>query len=60
MPILPAEHLKIVKTFYIDRLGSRVIFEASDGGHSGLLGIARGTIEITLDSPMKVTAEMLA
>jgi catechol 2,3-dioxygenase-like lactoylglutathione lyase family enzyme len=46
IPILPAEDLKIAKTFYVDRLGFRAIFEASDDGHSGLLGIARGTIEI--------------
>jgi uncharacterized glyoxalase superfamily protein PhnB len=30
-----------------------VTFEASEDGRSGLLGIERGTIQITLDSPMK-------
>jgi uncharacterized glyoxalase superfamily protein PhnB len=28
------------------------VFEASDDGKTGLLGLARGTIQITLDSPM--------
>jgi uncharacterized glyoxalase superfamily protein PhnB len=51
-PILPTEDLCVAKMFYVDRLGFRVTFEASEDGHSGLLGIARGTIEMTLDSPM--------
>ena len=53
IPILPAEDLATAKAFYVDRLGFRVKFMASEDGHSGLLGIERGTIEITLDSPMK-------
>jgi catechol 2,3-dioxygenase-like lactoylglutathione lyase family enzyme len=52
IPILPTEDLAAAKTFYVERLGFRVVFEASEDGHSGLLGIQRGTIEITLDSPM--------
>lgn len=51
-PILPADDLAIAKAFYVDWLGFEVIFEASKDGHSGLLGIRRGTIELTLDSPM--------
>ena len=39
--------------FYVDQLGFSVMFEVSEDGHSGLLGIALGTIEITLDSPME-------
>ncbi len=53
IPILPTEDLAAAKAFYVDRLGFRVTFEVSEGGHSGLLGVARGTIEITLDSPME-------
>ena len=30
----------------------RVLFEASEDGRSGLLGLERGTIRLTLDSPM--------
>jgi catechol 2,3-dioxygenase-like lactoylglutathione lyase family enzyme len=52
-PILPAEDLATAKAFYVDRLGFRVTFEASGDGRSGLLGIERGTIEMTLDSPMR-------
>ena len=40
------------QTFYVDGQGFQVAFQASDDGHSGLLGVARGTIELTLDSPM--------
>ena len=53
VPILPTEDLAAAKAFYVDRLGFHVTFEVSKDGHSGLLGVARGTIEITLDSPMK-------
>lgn len=53
IPILPADDLAAAKAFYVDGLGFRVIFEVSEDGRSGLLGIERGTIQMTLDSPMK-------
>jgi catechol 2,3-dioxygenase-like lactoylglutathione lyase family enzyme len=53
IPILPVEDLAVAKTFYVDGLGFRVTFEASEDGHSGLLGLERGTIQLTLDSPME-------
>jgi len=52
IPILPAEDLAVAKTFYVDGLGFRVTFEASKDGFSGLLGLERGTISLTLDCPM--------
>ncbi len=52
VPILPTEDLAVAKAFYVDGLGFQVTFEASRDGHSGLLGLERGTIELTLDSPM--------
>jgi catechol 2,3-dioxygenase-like lactoylglutathione lyase family enzyme len=52
IPILPTEDLAVAKAFYVDRLGFRVLFEVSEDGHAGLLGVARGEIELTLDSPM--------
>jgi catechol 2,3-dioxygenase-like lactoylglutathione lyase family enzyme len=52
VPILPADDLGEAKAFYVDGLGFRVTFEASDDGHTGLLGLARGTIQLTIDSPM--------
>ncbi len=52
IPILPADDLTVAKTFYVDGLGFRVAFEASADGRTGLLGLERGTIRLTLDSPM--------
>lgn len=52
IPILPVEDLATAKAFYVNKLGFRVNFEASQDGRSGLLGIERGTIQITLDCPM--------
>ena len=52
IPILPADDLAVARAFYVDGLGFRVLFEASEDGRSGLLGLERGTIRLTLDSPM--------
>ncbi len=52
VPILPADDLAQAKAFYVSRLGFQVTFEASEDGRSGLLGLKRGTIQITIDSPM--------
>lgn len=52
IPILPGDDLKAAKEFYVDRLGFDVRFEATEDGTQGLLGIARGTIWLTIDCPM--------
>ena len=52
IPILPADDISIAKDFYATKLGFRVLYEVSDDGKSGILGLARGSIQITLDSPM--------
>ena len=52
VPILPAEDLRVAKDFYVDRLGFKVRFEATEDGKSGLLGVERGGICLTLDCPM--------
>ena len=52
IPILPADDLAAAKAFYVSGLGFRVTFEASEDGHRGLLGLERGTIQLTLDCPM--------
>ena len=52
IPILPVHDLEAAKAFYVDGLGFRVTFEVSEDGHTGLLGVKRGTIELTLDCPM--------
>jgi uncharacterized glyoxalase superfamily protein PhnB len=52
VPILPVDDLGAAKEFYVQRLGFQVLYEASDDGRTGILGLARGTIRITLDCPM--------
>ena len=49
----PSQDLAAAKAFYVDLLGFRVTFEASEDGRTGLLGLERGTIQLTLDSPME-------
>jgi hypothetical protein len=53
IPILPSHDLAAAKVFYVDGLGFRVTFEASADGRTGLVGLQRGTIELTLDCPME-------
>ena len=53
IPILPADDLRVAREFYDSRLGFRVLFEASEDGKEGLLGLARGTIQLTIDCPMQ-------
>jgi catechol 2,3-dioxygenase-like lactoylglutathione lyase family enzyme len=52
VPILPVDDLALAKSFYVERLGFTLAWEASEDGRTGLLGLRRGTIEITLDCPM--------
>lgn len=52
IPIIPADDLRVAKLFYVDRLRFSVRFEASQDGRTGLLGVERGDICITLDCPM--------
>jgi uncharacterized glyoxalase superfamily protein PhnB len=42
----------VARAFYVDRLGFTVRFEASEDGTTGLLGLERGSIALTVDSPM--------
>jgi catechol 2,3-dioxygenase-like lactoylglutathione lyase family enzyme len=53
VPILPANDLSAAKAFYT-ALGFRVTFEGEirDGGKSGIIGVERGTIALTIDAPM--------
>lgn len=52
IPVLPADDLRVAREFYVNRLGFDVRFEATEDGKRGLLGVDRGTISLTLDSPM--------
>ena len=53
VPVLPVDDLRIAREFYVGKLGFEVTFEASEDGKSGLLGVRRGTIALTLDCPME-------
>ncbi len=53
IPILPADDLAAAKGFYVNGLGFRVTFEATKDGRTGLMGLERGTIRLTIDSPMR-------
>lgn len=52
IPILPADDLRVAKEFYVDRLGFSVRYEATEDGTQGHLGLQRGGILLTIDSPM--------
>ena len=52
IPILLADDLNAAKKFYVEGLGFAVTFEVSDDGRTGILGVARGEMEITIQNPM--------
>lgn len=52
IPILPADDLALAKKFYAEKLGFAVRFEHTEDGKNGLLGLERGSLCLTLDSPM--------
>ena len=52
VPILPGDDLALAKDFYVDKLGFKVLFEATQDGTNGIMGLERGTIELTIDCPM--------
>ena len=51
VPILPADDLGVAKRFYTS-LGFHVTFEATADGKSGIMGVERGSIALTIDAPM--------
>jgi len=53
VPILPTDDLRVARQFYEGALGFEVIFEASTDGRTGLLGLRRGSLYLTLDCPME-------
>jgi uncharacterized glyoxalase superfamily protein PhnB len=52
IPILPVDDLDVARAFYVDRLGFDVRFDYRGEDTEGLLGLERGSIQITLDCPM--------
>lgn len=53
VPVLPVDDLAVAKQFYVDALGFAITFESTEDGMTGLLGVARGGIALTLDCPME-------
>lgn len=51
VPVLPGDDLGVAKEFY-RRLGFTVKYEATEDGRTGIMGLERGTIELTIDCPM--------
>ena len=52
VPIFPGDDLGVAKEFYVDRLGFTVRWESTEDGKTGIMGLERGTIELTIDCPM--------
>lgn len=53
VPILPSDDLATDRDFYVGQLGFTETFSSSEDGHSGVLGLERGSIAITIDCPME-------
>lgn len=52
VPNLPADDLQVAKDFYVGRLGFSVIYEATEDGKSGVMGVQRGGFILHIDAPM--------
>ncbi|HJP59167.1 MAG TPA: glyoxalase superfamily protein [Gemmatimonadaceae bacterium] len=52
VPILPGDDVATAKKFYVDGLGFNVVWEWTDDGRNGLVGLERNGIELTIDCPM--------
>ena len=52
IPILPADDLSVAREFYVDRLGFQIRFHVTEDGKTGMLGLERGSICLTIDAPM--------
>lgn len=52
VPILPGDDIGAAKEFYVRKLGFNILFEATENGRDGIMGLERGTICLTIDCPM--------
>jgi catechol 2,3-dioxygenase-like lactoylglutathione lyase family enzyme len=52
VPILPVTDLRLAHAFYVEALGFSVRFTHSEDETTGLLGVERGGLCLTLDCPM--------
>lgn len=49
IPNLPADDLPTAKAFYVDQLGFKVVYEGSDDGTNGVMGLQRGGFTLHID-----------
>src|SRR4051812_7259674 len=52
VPNLPSSDLSIAKKFYVNTLGFSLVFDSSEDGHSGIIGLEREGMRINVDAPM--------
>lgn len=52
VPILPGDDLSVAREFYVGKLGFTVQWQDTEDGRNGIMGIERGSIELTIDCPM--------
>jgi catechol 2,3-dioxygenase-like lactoylglutathione lyase family enzyme len=52
IPNLPADDLQTAKAFYVGRLGFNIVYEATEDGTSGVMGLQRGGFALHLDAAM--------
>lgn len=50
--VLPGDDVAVARAFYVDRLGFTLQWEDTADGRTGIMGLARGGIELTIDCPM--------
>jgi catechol 2,3-dioxygenase-like lactoylglutathione lyase family enzyme len=53
VPVIPADDISQAKQFYVDKLGFQITFETEPDGPRGMIGVKRGSMEITIDAPME-------
>jgi predicted enzyme related to lactoylglutathione lyase len=52
IPNLPADDLQTAKAFYVGQLGFSIVYEATEDGTNGVMGLQRGGFTLHLDAPM--------
>lgn len=52
VPHLQGDDLRAMRSFYVDGLGFDVRFELTEDGVTGMLGVQRGGLVLTIECPM--------
>jgi uncharacterized glyoxalase superfamily protein PhnB len=50
--VLPGDDLAVARAFYVDTLWFTLQWQDTSDGKTGIMGVARGGIELTIDCPM--------